>query len=108
MAFAPELTQAELERMFVELAERWHNETGMYSISRQKVGHPAYLRIIGLGPRAIPFVLRDLERTGGWWFDALQALTGENPADTADQTKPSEMRAAWLRWAASQGFAPAQ
>ena len=105
MAMAPELTQTELEALFWQLAAQWHDETGMYSIARQKVGHPAYLRIIGLGPRTIPLILHDLAATSGWWFDALKALTGVNPAAAIDQSKPIEMRQVWLEWAKSEGIA---
>jgi hypothetical protein len=104
MAIAVQLTRAELEELFAKLAEQWHDETGMYSISRQKVAHPAYLRIIGLGPRAIPLIIEDMRTNGGWWFDALEALTGQNPASNVDRGKPLEMQAAWLAWAATQGI----
>jgi hypothetical protein len=106
MALASELSQAELKQLFERLAEQWHEETGMYSIARQKVSHPAYLRIIGLGRRTIPLILHDMEVNGGWWFDALEALTGENPAAGADRSKPLEMQQAWVAWASLQGIVP--
>lgn len=41
--------------------------------------HPAYQRIIGLGPEVAPLLLRELERQPDHWFWALKALTGADP-----------------------------
>lgn len=58
--------------------------------------HPAYQRIIGLGPRAVPLILRELQKTRGHWLWALNAITGEDPAPPA--ATYSEAVDAWLEW----------
>lgn len=106
MALATELTQAELEAMFEELAARWHDETGGHSVMARIVNHPVYLQIIGLGPRAIPLILEDLRQNGGWWFTALRALTRQDPCNACSATDHAEQRTAWLLWGETNGFKP--
>ena len=89
-------TSTETEELFQSLAQQWRAETAHLSLILKKVTHPAYQRIIGLGPVAIPLILRELELKPGFWFWALQALTGEDPAPpdaTVDETVQ-----AWLQW----------
>ena len=106
MALATELSQAELKQLFEQLATEWHEETGGHSVTSRIVGHPNYLRIIGLGPRAIQLILRDLRENGGWWFAALKALTGEDPSGPGDATRYDELEKAWFHWAEERGFEP--
>ena len=69
--------QAELERTFFELANRWRDETALLSSVTRTAMHPAYQRIIGMGPAAVPLILRELEQRPDHWFWALTAITGE-------------------------------
>ena len=71
--------QNEITAEFAELAARWHRETGMYSLEIQKTSHSAYLRIIGMGSRAIPLILEDLQEHGGLWYQALESILGYSP-----------------------------
>ena len=95
-------TGADLEREFQRLATLWHEETGGYSFEAQKIAHPAYQKIIALGPAAVPLILRDLERESDHWFVALTALTGEDPA--AHSTSNPQVTAAWLQWGREKGY----
>lgn len=92
-----------LARRFAELAEVWQRETALESFVSRKAMHPAYQRIIGLGPAVVPLILRELAERSGHWFWALNALTGVDPASGA-ATVP-EAREAWLRWARERGLA---
>ena len=103
MAATLTLTQQELERLFGELADEWHDATGGMSVASRIVSHPAYLKIIGLGPGAIPLILADLRTRGGWWFAALEALTRES-SPNLDLGAPETARAAWLRWGSENGY----
>lgn len=88
---------------FNELADTWERETRAESFAHRRAMHPAYQRIIGLGPAVIPLILdRIRQRQSGHWFWALNALTGEDPA--AGTTKPRDARAAWLAWGAERGY----
>jgi hypothetical protein len=84
------------EGLFRELADQWRRETAHLSLAIKKVVHPAYQRIIGLGPDAVPLILRELQRRPGHWFWALKAITGEDPAQPEDTI--SQASQAWLRW----------
>src|ERR1700676_159150 len=79
---APRLDPAD-EKEFQELARQWRQETSHFSYLPQKYRHTAYQKILGMGERAVPLILQGLKEGGGWWFDALAALTNENPAKAA-------------------------
>jgi len=65
--------------------------------------HPAYQRIIGMGPAAIPLILREMKKKPGHWLWALDALTnGESPASGSQNLM--EATEAWLRWGESRGY----
>ena len=94
----------ELHREFLALAAQWREETAGYSVITPKVAHPAYLRIIGMGPVAAPWILRELEEHGGHWYVALRSITGANPVPHEDRGRIPKMRAAWLTWACEGGW----
>jgi len=92
----------ELDRKFRELAETWRRETAFFSFAQQRVVHPAYQRIIGMGWAAVPLILGELARQPEHWLWALQAITGEEPARGTDTLE--EAVAAWLRWGRERGL----
>jgi hypothetical protein len=60
--------------------------------------HPAYQAIIALGWPVVPVLLRDLEREPVPWFEALEAITGENLVPPELWGKTRQMAAAWVAW----------
>jgi hypothetical protein len=91
-----------LRRTFDELADTWEAETAFVSVVMKKVLHPSYQRIIGLGPAAVPLILERLEQRPQHWFWALEAITGDDPADGADSTLSATD--AWLDWGRERGL----
>jgi hypothetical protein len=89
---------------FNVLADRWRDETAFLSALTKKITHPAYLEIIGLGPTALPMVLKRLETEPGYWFVALRALAGQDPVSAEDRGSFRATRAAWLQWGRSRGL----
>ena len=77
---------------------KWKEDTKHKSSLTDIFLHPAYQRIIGLGPDVVPFILREIADNGGHWFWALGALTGANPVTTEIQGRPRLMKEAWLAW----------
>ena len=68
------------------------------------VTHPAYQAIIALGPPVVPLLLHDLEREPFHWFEALQAITGEDPVPREHWGMIAAMRADWLAWGRERGL----
>jgi hypothetical protein len=89
---------------FERLADEWHKETGHLSSPEDIALHPAYLRIIGMGPAAIPFILDDLRRRGGQWYLALRALTGTSPVTSEMSRSARSVKQAWLQWGEAEGY----
>lgn len=94
----------DLRAEFNELAEQWHDETGHMSSATSFTQHPAYLRIIGMGPAVVPFILEDLRRTQAHWFVALRLITGENPIKPEDKGKVQRLADAWIAWGRERGL----
>jgi hypothetical protein len=92
---------AVLAERFRELAEQWKEETSFLSSSTAIVNHPAYQAVIALGPPVVPFLLRELEAEPYHWFEALHAITGEDPVRPEDWGHIGAMAAAWLAWGRS-------
>jgi hypothetical protein len=90
---------------FAELAETWRRETRGLSLMHQKALHPSYQRIIGMGERAIPFILDALATDSSDWHWALTAITGATPLADVDRGQRDRIRAAWLKWARERGAA---
>jgi hypothetical protein len=89
---------------FTALAEKWKAETALLSSSSAICNHPAYRAIIALGQPAVPLILRDLEQEPAHWFEALHAITGDDPVPVDDWGRIEAMRQAWLAWGRSRGL----
>ena len=82
----------------------WRSDTRFSSNLSAKLSHPAYLRIIALGRKALPLIFEDLRDGGGHWFVALRAITREDPVPPEHRSLPHLMREDWLRWGATKGY----
>lgn len=94
--------------VFECLVQRWHSERGATSSTTEMVLCPAYQSIIGMGQKAVPFILAELASRADdpdHWFWALQMLTGVNPVLEEDEGNLRQMAKAWLDWAATEGYA---
>lgn len=82
---------------FQLLVNMWKSETGHYSLVQQKIIHPAYLEIIGMGEKALPFLINEIQRGSSHWFPALRAIAGsDRPRDEGDSF--DEAVEVWTRW----------
>ena len=89
---------------FCRLAAQWKEETMGDSVGLQTLAHPAHLRIIGMGERAVPWILQDLSTEGGRWFAALSAITGENPIAEEDRGRYRKMKHSWMELGQQRGW----
>jgi hypothetical protein len=88
---------------FAELASTWRADTEYLSSPAAMADHPAYREIIAMGEPAIPLILAELEARPDFWFEALRALTGENPVPIESRGNVNAMASAWLEWGHSHG-----
>lgn len=86
------------------LVERWKQETAHHSNIAKRALHPAYQEIIGMGERAIPFLLAELRREPDDWFWALHAITGANPVPAESRGNLPAMAEAWIQWGIEKGY----
>ena len=89
---------------FYNLVMTWEEETMFLSSVEKICSHPAYLRIIGMGEKAVPFIIRELEKKPAHWFWALCSITGENPVRPEQRGNLREMSNAWIEWAEKKGY----
>jgi hypothetical protein len=93
--------------LFHKLKKQWHKERGATSSTTKIVACLSYYKIIGMGQRALPFILRDIRRNPDnpdHWFWALEMITRANPVPANMYGKHAEMARAWLSWADEQGI----
>lgn len=91
-----------LKEQFQGLVSKWKDETSDYSILSLRYANDSFLRIVGFGPIAIPWILKELKNEPDWWFEALKAIAGEDPTSPTD-TFDSAVEA-WLRWGSDNGY----
>ena len=96
--------QHSVAEQFRALAEEWKSATALLSSSTALAAHPAYRAIIALGPSAMPLMLRELEQEPVHWFEALQAISGEDPVPPEHWGNIPAMAADWLAWGRQQGL----
>jgi hypothetical protein len=96
---------------FRELVSQWRKDRNPLSSNAwDNFLNPSYQRIIGMGEKALPFILQELQnelRTGepDDWFVALWAITGgENPVPEESRGNVKAMAQAWLEWGSRSGY----
>jgi hypothetical protein len=94
-----------IEKKFFRLRDEWKKERGPHASTLKLVMHPAYQKIIGMGPDAVPLLLRELETDLDSWFWALMAITEEDPVPAEARGDGTAMAQAWLQWARERGIA---
>ena len=65
---------------------------------------PAYQQIIGMGPRVLPLILRELEHKPEHWFWALRLIAQEDPVLPDHRGVVAEMTQDWLKWGRRKGL----
>ncbi len=89
---------------FSELLRQWKSRPrSPLGRVASKTQHPIYQAIIRLGEAAVPLLLAELQKEPDFWFEALRALTKENPVPNGSQGRLNDMTQAWLQWGRSKG-----
>lgn len=92
-----------LHERFQDLRDDWKAKTRHLSNTAQISLVFSYQKIIGLGPAAVPLILKELEKEPDHWFWALEAITGENPVSKDDSGDIQAAADAWLEWGRKNG-----
>ncbi|MGH9690448.1 MAG: hypothetical protein ACRD4C_05055 [Candidatus Acidiferrales bacterium] len=101
----PEQTErCDIEPEFNRRVREWKRDRNSSSLSSVITSHPAYLRIIGMGPDALPLVLRELEKELDHWFVALQSISGEDPVPDESRGDMMAMTRSWVEWGRKKGY----
>jgi hypothetical protein len=88
---------------FSALKRQWEDETEEDSSIQDIIKHPAYQKIIRLGPKVIPLILAELQQKPDHWFHALRELSqGANPIPEQCGNL-EEMALAWIKWGRLHG-----
>lgn len=96
----------DVEIKFNELANEWRAQrTRASSFSSANVSLPAYQFIIGMGEKALPYILRELSKKDEDWYWALKAISREDPVPPEHRGKRSLMRQLWLEWGKAKKYA---
>ncbi len=79
-----------------ELANTWKCETGHFSIVQHSISHPAYLQIVGMSDKALPFLMKQVEQGSAQWLPALRAIAGDTKPDEGNTL--ADALNAWTQW----------
>lgn len=89
---------------FLHLKDKWKSETLYFSSSSHIFNNSAYLEIIGLGKKSIPWIIRELKKTNDHWFYALKKITGKNPVNPEHYGIINKMKEDWIEWAKNNNY----
>lgn len=89
---------------FITLQLSWKHEKRFSSSLTEVVLNKNYQQIIGMGPCAVPLILRSLQEEPDYWFHALSSITGENPIPANATGDLVAMTRAWLEWGHQKGY----
>ena len=96
--------QYKLRKRFQQLATEYEEKSRYMSNTAQMARLEPYQSIIAMGPAVVPLILEEIQRGLGFWFDALEAITGENPVPPELEGRVRLMEQAWLNWGKQRGF----
>ena len=97
----PKYTQEDWD-LFQTLIALWKRERGASSSLSDFIMSPSYQSIIGLGEKAIPMILRQMETEGArpdHWDWALRSITREDVVPESEWGDTRAIAARWKRWA---------
>ena len=98
------IADCELKDRFEELYNDWQIGTLFISSSTEITLHKSLQRIIGLGYRVVPFLLEKLRAEPVHVFNALAAITWEEPVPKEYIGNVEKMREYWLEWGMFRGL----
>lgn len=98
------VTTSAIKEEFNSLVAEWRATRGHHSRLDRLVLNKAYQAIIGLGPPAIPLLLKEMEQRPSHWDWALKAIAHADPVPREAWGDLDKIAAAWVRWGKDRGF----
>lgn len=95
----------DIELEFEVLSQIWKKEIEHVSLLHKMLLLDSYKQIIDMKEKVIPFLLKDLEKTQDFWFDALEQISGAKevvPKEHFDDYK--KMTEDWLSWGKTHNY----
>lgn len=102
--FEEPISHTTLQKKFDVLISTWSYNNKMTSSVTDMVLDPSYQEIIGMGERAIPMILNELQKEPNHLFWALKSITGIDPVNKIDRGNVRKMTDAWLQWGQRSGY----
>lgn len=102
--FAPRLSSppSAFELEFRKRVSEWRKDTQHTSSIKKMIQHPSYKWVIEKGRDVLPLLFRELHARKDHWLVALNAITGEDPAEQGSAF--GEAVEAWLTWGRKKGY----
>ena len=85
------------------LVERWHKETHFSSTFEKK--HPCMKAIVDIGEKAVPTILKDIDKEHSWVFTILRELVDDLPEIPIEiMGKLDSISEFFLDWGIEKGY----
>jgi len=97
--------EAQKFKQFIELRDKWKEETLFVSSGTLLISNSAYKSIIQMGSLTIPWIFREMKRNDDHWFFALEKITGINPIKPENVGIIEKMKEDWFDWASQNDYA---
>ena len=97
-----EATKSSIAEEFASLVREWKRSTWALSSIKRRIADPSYLKIIGMGEEAVPFIIAELRHEPDHWSFALEAITRQDPSPAGADMKA--IVTAWLAWGEARGY----
>jgi hypothetical protein len=88
----------DVDMLFRSHFTRWKKETKYISSITEIVNNKHYKRIIDMGPKVVPAILRHIDKYPDHFSYALLQLTGENPIVPDDCGRILNQCKTWVQW----------
>lgn len=99
------LEKEKIKQEFDSLIKEWISAVKYKSLESQQINHPAFLRIIAVSDKVLPFVFEEFsKRPFMAWLRALPAIVGQDVASEA-KTFPEALKL-WIEWGKENGYLP--
>lgn len=96
--FTDAISTANLKRKFNNLSATWKYDMQYSSSTNELLHDPAYIEIIKMDKKALPFIFEDLKLEPNHWFTALTFITDANPIPKELAGDVKAMTNVWLDW----------